>query len=106
MAKAALEALQEMADDIMANIDQTYGDYVRYPSLAIKRGRDIALLADQTKTIREALRIVAGDDPEYVVVTIKPTHEMQDKIWLAAQLQDANRQYTAMIAAAKKETEQ
>jgi hypothetical protein len=38
-----------------------------------------------------------------VVVPVEPTPAMQDGIWLAAQLQNANAQYTAMIKAAQED---
>jgi hypothetical protein len=41
----------------------------------------------------------------YVMVPREPTEKMQDSIWLAAQLQNANAQYRAMVKAAEKENE-
>jgi hypothetical protein len=35
-----------------------------------------------------------------VIVPVVPTPAMQDSLWLAAQLQNANAQYTAMVKAA------
>jgi hypothetical protein len=48
-----------------------------------------------------AADLAALESAGLAVVPVEPTPAMQDDIWLAAQLQNANAQYTAMIAAAQ-----
>lgn len=55
--------------------------------------------------IKQALatldRMIETPAPQgWRLVPIEPTEEMQDAIWLASQLQDANAQYRAMIKSA------
>ena len=48
------------------------------------------------------MKTITYNPETHVLVPRGPTEKMQDAIWLAAQLQDANAQYRAMIQAAEK----
>lgn len=85
--EAVLAIAESIAEDAVTSAFALSGaaSDVRGPTLKILR------------TLR-GLGVLAG--PHECVVPREPTKEMQEAIWLAAQLQNANSQYRAMIAAA------
>jgi hypothetical protein len=70
-------------------------------TMARAHNASMAHAGDRELAMRRALS--ALEAAGLVVVPVEPTPAMQDGIWLAAQLQNANAQYTAMIKAAQED---